>query len=88
MTDQKYSTRAIANMTNQLKAQLKFLEDDLKNEEKSLAKAKTFSKYNLPGIKQMILRHESGVRKTQRDLTLIKNRIKKYQIEGKINKIL
>jgi len=36
----------------------------------------------------MIARHESGVRKTKRDLTMISNRIKKYPKEGKINKIL
>jgi len=76
------------NMTTQLKAQLKFLQEDLKNEENGLKKAKIFSKYKLPGIKQMILRHEAGVRKTKQDLTQIKNRIIKYQKEGKINKII
>jgi len=84
----EHSARAIANMTNQLKAQLKFLESDLKNEENALKKARTFSKYKLPGIKSMILRHEAGVRQTKRDLMQIRNRIKKYQKEGKINKIL
>ena len=84
----EHSKRATDNMTKQLKAQLKFLEEDLKNEEKALKKAKTFSKYKLPGIKQMILRHEAGLRQTKRDLQQIKNRIKKYQKEGKINKIL
>ena len=84
----KYSKRAIDNMTAQLKAQLKFLQEDLVNEEKGLKKAKTFSKYKLPGIKQMIRRHEAGVRKTKRDLTMISNRIKRYQKQGKINKIL
>ena len=84
----KYSERARTNMTSQLKAQLKFLEQDLKNEEQSLKKAKTFAKYKLPGIKQMILRHEAGVRQTKRDLKQIKNRVRKYYKEGKINKIL
>lgn len=83
-----HSARAMANMTSQLKAQLKFLQDDLKNEEKSLKKAKSFLKFNLPGTKKMIQRHEAGVRQTKRDLEQIKNRIKKYQKEGKINKIL
>ena len=31
----EHSARAITNMTNQLKAQLKFLETDLRNEEKT-----------------------------------------------------
>ena len=84
----EHSKRAMANMTKQLKAQLKFLEDDLKNEERSLTKAKTFSKYKLPGIKNMIARHQAGVRQTKRDLIQIKNRIRKYQKQGKINKIL
>ena len=88
MTKLQHSERARRNMTNQLKAQLKFLQEDLKNEEKGLAKAKSFAKYPLPGIKQMISRHETGVRKTKLDLTQIKNRIKRYQKEGKINKIL
>ena len=84
----EHSVRAITNMTNQLKAQLKFLETDLRNEEKTLKKAKTFVKFNLPGVRSMILRHEAGVRQTKRDLKQIKNRIRKYQKEGKINKIL
>ena len=84
----QYSDRAKTNMTSQLKAQLKFLQEDLKNEERALVKAKTFAKYKLPGVKQMILRHEAGVRQTKRDLTQIKARIKKYQKQGKINKIL
>lgn len=84
----EHSARAITNMTNQLKAQLKFLETDLRNEEKTLKKAKTFVKFNLPGVRSMILRHEAGVRQTKRDLKQIKNRIRKYQKEGKINKIL
>lgn len=84
----EHSARAITNMTNQLKTQLKFLETDLKNEERALKKAKTFVKFDLPGVKSMILRHEAGVRQTKRDLKQIKNRIRKYQKEGKINKIL
>ena len=84
----QHSARAMANMTRQLKAQLKFLQDDLKNEEKALKKAKSFSKFKLPGTKIMIQRHAAGVRQTKRDLEQIKNRIRKYQKEGKINKIL
>lgn len=84
----EHSARAKANMTSQLKSQLKFLQDDLKNEEKALSKAKSFKKYNLPGTSKMILRHEAGVRQTKKDLELIKNRIRKYYEEGKINKIL
>ena len=84
----KHSARAMTNTTSQLKAQLKFLEDDLKNETKALEKCKSFLKFNLPGTKKMILRHEAGVRQTKTDLIQIKNRIRKYQREGKINKIL
>lgn len=84
----EYGARAKASVTSQLKAQLKFLQDDLKNEEKALTKAKSFKKYNLPGTGKMILRHEAGVRKTKQDLEQIKKRIKKYYKEGKINKIL
>ena len=51
-------------------------------------KAKTFVKFDLPGVRSMILRHEAGVRQTKRDLKQIKNRIRKDQKEGKINKIL
>ncbi|MCH9657212.1 hypothetical protein K0U27_00720 [archaeon] len=83
----EHSPRAVANMTAQMKAQLKFLQDDLKNEEASLKKAKTFSKYKLPGVTTMIKRHESGVKQTKRDLKMIKARIAKYHKEGKINKI-
>lgn len=84
----EHRKRAMANMTKQLKAQLKFLENDLKNEERALANAMTFSKYKLPGVKTMIARHQAGVRQTKRDLIQIKNRIRKYQKQGKINKIL
>ena len=87
-TRSKHSARAMANMTKQLKAQLKFLQDDLKHEGKSLVKAKSFLKFNLPGTKSMIRKHEMGIRKTKQDLELLTKRIKRYQKEGKINKIL
>ena len=88
MVNLQHSERAKKNMTSQIAGMLKFLQDDLKGEEKGLAKAKTFLKYDLPGIKQMIARHEAGVRKTKRDIAQITKRIKRLQKEGKINKIL
>ena len=88
MVNLQHSERAKKNMTSQITGMLKFLQDDLTGEEKGLAKAKTFLKYDLPGIKQMIARHEAGVRKTKRDIAQITKRIKRLQKEGKINKIL
>ena len=43
-----HSHRAKQNMTDQLKAQLGFLQKDLEHEKKSLAKAKSYQKWNLP----------------------------------------
>ena len=86
MAKLQHSTRAVSNMTSQIKAQWKFLQSDLKHEKIALAKAKTFSKYDLPGVKTMIARHESGVKKTQKDIEGLKKRITKLVKEGKINK--
>ena len=47
----EHSVRAVAGMTAQIKAQWKFLQNDLKQEKKSLEKAKSFTKYNLLGTK-------------------------------------
>ena len=88
MTNLQYGERAKKNMTSQIAGMLTFLQDDLKGEEKGLAKAKTFLKYDLPGTKQMIARHEAGVRKTKQDIAQITKRIKRLQTEGKIKKIL
>lgn len=75
-------------MTNQYRMLFRLLEKDLKHEEAALVKAKTLNKSNLPGIKRLIKRHESGVKQTRLDLLHTKVRIKKYEKEGKINKIL
>lgn len=88
MANLQHSERAKKNMTLQIAGMLKFLQNDLKGEVRGLEKAKTFLKYNLPGTKQMIARHEAGVRKTKRDIAQITKRIKRLQREGKINKIL
>ena len=84
----QHSKRALANMTSQMRGILKFLENDLKNEKLALKKAKTFLKYNLPGTKTMIRHHQNGVKKTMKDIRNHKKLIRKYQIQGKINKIL
>ncbi len=88
MANLQHSERAKKNTTSQIMGMLKFLQNDLKGEEKGLKKAKTFLKYDLPGTKQMIARHEAGVKKTKRDIVHITKRIKRLQKEGKINKIL
>lgn len=84
----KYSNRAKTNMTKQLKAQLKFYQDDLKHERAALAKAKSYLKYNLSGVKSMVSQHEQGVRKTLVDITNLKIRIRNRQRKGEIFKIL
>ncbi len=83
-----YSNRAKQNLTNQLKAQLGFYIRDLYNEKKSLKKAKPYLKWNLPGVKCMVLQHERGVRKTLTDIANLKTRIKRRQRNGEIFTIL
>ncbi len=77
-----HSDRAKQNMTDQLKAQMKFYEDDLKHEREALAKAQSYLKYNLPGVKSMISQHERGVKKTIVDIENLKVRIKKRLANG------
>ena len=84
----EHSHRAIQNMTNQLEAQLEFYEEDLQHERASLKKAKSYLKYNLPGVKSMVSQHERGVRKTLTDIENLKIRIRKRQRNGEIYKIL
>lgn len=84
----KHSVRAKTNMTNQLKAQLGFYKKDLEHERASLRKAKSYLKWNLPGVRSMISQHKRGVRKTLADIELLKVRIRKRQRNGEIYKIL
>lgn len=83
-----HSNRAKQNMTKQLKAQLGFYQRDLENERASLRKAKSYLKWNLPGVKSMVAQHERGVRKTLLDLENLKIRIRKRQRNGEIYKII
>ncbi len=83
-----HSHRAKTNMTNQLKAQLGFYLRDLQHERVSLNKAKSYLKWNLPGVKSMVSQHERGVRKTLADIENLKARIRKRQRNGEIFKIL
>ena len=83
-----HSNRAKTNMTNQLKAQLGFYKKDLENERDSLRKAKSYLKWNLPGVKSMVSQHERGVRKTLTDIENLKIRIRKRQRNGEIYKII
>ncbi len=83
-----HSERAKVNMTNQLKAQLGFLHKDLEYEKASLAKALTYVKWNLPGVKSMINRHQTGVDKTLKDIATLKIRIKRREENGECFTIL
>ena len=83
-----YSNRAKKNMTKQLKAQLGFYMRDLQHERVSLRNAKSFLKYNLPGVKSMVSQHKRGVRKTLADIETLKIRIRKRQRNGEIYKII
>ena len=84
----KRSKRAKQGLTNELKAQLGFLQRDLVHEKSSLAKAKSYLKWNLPGTKTMVRRHKSGVKQTLNDLRLLKIRIRKREKNGECFKIL
>lgn len=83
-----HSNRAKTNMTNQLKKQLEFYQNDLTHERAALAKAKSYLKYNLPGIKSMISQHERGVKNTLTDIENLKIRIRKRYKNGEIFKII
>lgn len=83
-----HSNRAKTNMTNQLKKQLEFYQNDLIHEREALAKAKSYLKYNLPGIKSMLSQHERGVKKTLVDIENLKIRIKRREKNGEIFKII
>ena len=83
-----HSHRAKTNMTNQLKAQLGFYIRDLRHERDSLKKAKSYLKWNLPGVKSMVSQHKRGVRKTLTDIENLKIRIRKRQRNGEIYKII
>jgi len=84
----EYSKRAKQGLTNELKAQLGFLERDLVHERSSLAKAKSYLKWDLPGTKGMVKRHQSGVDQTLKQLRELKIRIRKRQKNGECYKIL
>jgi len=83
-----HSNRGKTNMTNQLKQQLEFYQNDLQHERAALAKAKSYLKYNLPGVKTMISQHERGVKKTILDIENLKIRIKRRQANGECFNII
>ena len=83
-----HSNRAKTNMTNQLKKQLEFYQNDLVHERAALTKAKSYLKFNLPGVKSMISQHERGVKKTLTDIENLKIRIRKRQANGECFKII
>ena len=84
----EHSKRAKKTLTEELKAQLGFLEKDLEHEKASLAKAKSYLKWDLPGTRRMVSRHQSGVRQTENDLRQLKIRIKRREKNGECFKIL
>lgn len=84
----EHSKRAKQGLTNELKAQLGFLERDLEHEKSSLAKARSYLKWNLPGTKTMVRRHQSGVKQTLKQLRELKVRIKRREKNGECFKIL
>lgn len=83
-----HSYRAKTNITNQLKAQLGFYQRDLAHERASLKKARSYLRWNLPGVKSMVRQHQVGVNKTLKDIHNLKRRIRMRQRNGQIYKIL
>lgn len=84
----RHSNWAKHNMTKQLKSQLGFYYRDLQHERASLKKARSYVKWNLPGVKSMILQHQRGVKKTLRDIRNMKIRIRKRQRNNECYKII
>ena len=84
----KHSDRARRGLTTALRAQLKQAESVVASRRAELKKARTYLKYNLPGTKSAIRNCTNGVRTTLRQLTSVKNRIRKRQRLGQCYKIL
>lgn len=84
----KYSDRSKRNMTNQMLAQLEFLEKNLEKKEKRLERSYRWKKYRLPGLGKMIKRQENGIIKVEGDIKIITDRILKLQKEEKIFTII
>ena len=84
MAKQKWSK---ANLTNQLRAQLRFYQACLSEREKTVRKIRIYAKYGLSGYKQILARELSGIDKVKKDISNLKVRIRKRYKAGKINEI-
>lgn len=78
-----HSDRAKNNMTNQMRGQLEFLENNLKKKEKRLARNRKFFG-RLPGFRWTIKRQLRGVLKVIKDIDTIKSQIIQMQKDDKI----
>jgi len=84
----KYSDRSKRNMTNQMLAQLEFLEKNLEKKQKRLERSYRWKKYRLPGLGLMIKRQENGIKKVKADIIDMNSKITKLQKEDKIFNII
>lgn len=83
-----YSNRAKYGLTKQLRTQLKFLQDNLSEKQKTIKKIRMYARYKLPGYGSMLKAEQNGIAKTKKDIANLKTRIKRRQSEGKIYKII
>ena len=84
----KHSERAKKGTTNEIKARLSFLQNTLKEREKTVKQIRSYEKYNLPGYKTTLSRELTGVRKIKKDISNLKVLIRKRQKLGQIFKVL
>ena len=83
-----HSKRAKQNMTRQMKFRLTFLQNTLRERQKTISKIRTYKKYNLPGYNQTLSRELSGIDKVKKDISNLKVLIIRRQVYGDINKVL
>ena len=87
-----YSDRAKQNMTNQMKAQLRFLQNNLAKKQKRLDKTKRWLNHKyyskLPGLKWTLQRQLNGTNKVRKDIDMMTERIITMEKEGKIFPII
>ena len=84
----KTSSRAKDNYTKQIRGRLALYEGIIKERKKTLAKAKSYEKYKLPGTKGIITREQAGINTVLKQIKAFKVQIRKLQKENKIYKIL
>ena len=84
----KHSERAKQGTTSAIKARLSFLQNTLKEREKTVKKIKSYAKYNLPGYKTTLSRELAGITKLKKDLSNLKVLIRRRQRLGQIFRVL